>query len=177
VRRSRALAAIAVAAVGAASFAIASAIGSAGDERAESDGLTRSSERRLVASGRSDELGRWEIVAGHSDRGPCLGLRLLDSGTAPALYEGCGVDPAFHVASLNGARETLLYGRLPEGTADVVIRAAGRPAERGRAIGADDGGGPALATSIGPGARGVVVEARDGRGGRIGETAVPTPGD
>jgi hypothetical protein len=132
-------------------------------------------ERVTVARGTSAEFGRWELLAADSDRGACLGLRLVDSGGGgePAdVYEGCGIADGLHTASLTGSRETLVYGRAP-GADSVTVESGARSARRARGARVSRSGW--FAMSVRRSSRIAVVARADGRA--IGRQDVPTPGE
>jgi hypothetical protein len=92
------------------------------------------SERVVVATGSAPEAGRWEMTYAETDRGSCVGLRLLDDvipgARGPDLAEGCGDRASFTVGRVGGGdgrtrSEYLVHGRVPEQAETVRLTAEG----------------------------------------------------
>lgn len=78
-------------------FGIATAVGAVTQTQESGVGHTGGpvTARIVVASGRSAEYGRWELLRStDADGAECLGIQLYDQGPGPVkddpLYEGCG---------------------------------------------------------------------------------------
>lgn len=88
---------------------------------------TYTSNRIVVATGRTPVAGGWLATVAHSDQGPCLGLELVDADPG-ALSESCGgIVRGLDAASLGGGSSlphtTVVYGPAPEEA--VAVRASG----------------------------------------------------
>lgn len=86
----------------------------------QSDGLRYTSDRLVVAKGRSAAVGRWEMTLAQSSLGTCLGLRILD-GFDHSLGEGCGKQSTFTAATRANKRYTLIYGRADIAASSVQV--------------------------------------------------------
>ena len=135
-----------------------------------------------VATGDSPELGRWKIVHSRDAAGAaCVGLQLLDErqpGESPVLYEGCGGPSALDIASVSGSTRSIIYGRVPPGTAAVELTAQGIESRRIRPTASETVDTSKFFLSVlPPGARDIVVVAEDQAGEQVGKQVVPTTDD
>lgn len=117
--RIAAVAVVLVAVAGGPAVAISGVLGS------EPDGLTRLSERRVIAQGATPTRGPWELLASQSDVGFCFGIKI---GTS--VSEGCGGGSpgSLTVATLSGGSipvEGLAFGMAPDAADRVVVEARG----------------------------------------------------
>ena len=93
------------------------------------DGLSYTSDRTVVATGRTPVAGSWRMTAAESDQGFCLGLELPD--VAPqSMGEGCGGrSGTLDVGSTGGGDDLpdvlLVHGATPEQASAVRISAPG----------------------------------------------------
>jgi hypothetical protein len=102
---------------------------------------TYTSNRIVVATGRTAVAGGWQATVAHSDQGPCLGLELVDAAPGDVSESCGGVVRGLDALSVGGGSSlphtTVVYGPAP-GEA-VAVRAAGEggfrrtaPTHRGR---------------------------------------------
>ena len=76
----------------------------------------------IVATGSTAASGNWRLVYTQSSEGACIGLQILDDATATEsapLAESCGGGQA---AVLSDAKESFVFGAVPEGTSRVSVR-------------------------------------------------------
>ena len=100
----------------------------------QGDGLSYTSDRTVVATGRTPVAGRWRMTVANSDRGFCFGIELLDQvhpgARGPDLSEGCGgTSRDFDAGSVGGGtylpNTTLVHGPAPEEATAVRVTAPG----------------------------------------------------
>jgi hypothetical protein len=85
------------------------------------------SNRIVVATGRTAVAGGWHATVTHSDQGPCLGLELVDAAPGDVSESCGGVIRGLDARSVGGGSSlphtTVVYGPAPEEA--VAVRAAG----------------------------------------------------
>ena len=100
----------------------------------QGDGLTYTSDRTIVAAGKTPTAGRWRMSVANSDRGFCFGIELVDhvlpGARGPDLSEGCGgTSRDFDAGSVGGGTDlpntTLVHGPAPEEATAVRVTAPG----------------------------------------------------
>jgi hypothetical protein len=174
-------------------FGIATALGAVAQDREAGVGHTGGpvTPRVVVASGKSAEYGRWELLrSADANGGECLALQLYDQGPGPVkddpLYEGCGGPSELNVAILTGTNgRSMVYGRAPADAANVQITASNKatrtitpgsaPAESSRlARSASTGTARSFFVASYSGTvEGVEVRALDGRGSVMSAQTAP----